>query len=93
MLCWRWCRPKPDATDSPGRGFADLISQVPQRDGVTEMQTRPDRNPTSFTGQIVRDAMPLAMLAVVGTLIGIRSVVRGARILKLLPHKDAFEPC
>lgn len=52
-----------------------------------------DRNPTSFVGQIVRDVLLVAMLAVVTTLIGIRSVVRGARDLGLLPAKELSEPC
>ena len=57
------------------------------------MQTQMDRNPTSFMGQLIRDLFLVAMLALVTVLIGICSIVRAARVIGLLPHKEASEPC
>jgi hypothetical protein len=39
-------------------------------------------------GQIVSDLMLVSLLAVVTGLIGVRSVVRGARVIGLLPPKE-----
>jgi hypothetical protein len=41
----------------------------------------------ALLGQIVADLMLVSLLAVVTGLIGVRSIVRGARVIGILPPK------
>lgn len=43
--------------------------------------------PKAFVGQVIADLLLVGMLAVVTGLIGVRSLVRGARAVGVLPPK------
>jgi hypothetical protein len=43
--------------------------------------------PKALLAQMIADLMLVSLLAVVTALIGVRSIVRGARVIGVLPHK------
>jgi hypothetical protein len=49
--------------------------------------------PKAFAGQVVADLLLVSLLAVVSGLIGVRSVVRGARAVGILPPKPNSVVC
>ena len=49
--------------------------------------------PKAFAAQVVADLMLVSLLAVVTGLIGVRSIVRGARVIGVLPPKPNSVVC
>ncbi|QTC92322.1 hypothetical protein [Brevundimonas goettingensis] len=49
--------------------------------------------PKAFAGQVIADLLLVSLLAVVTGLIGLRSVVRGARAVGILPPKPSSVAC
>jgi len=43
--------------------------------------------PRALLAQMIADLLLVSLLAVITGLIGVRSVVRGARVIGVLPHK------
>ncbi|GEM_PF-3688444 len=57
------------------------------------MPNRLKIRPKALAGQMVADLLLVSLLAVVTGLIGVRSVVRGARVIGILPPKPNSVVC